>query len=53
MEPARRQGLLVGKGGLYGNVIRISTPMNVSKKGVDESLTWMGNALSNRGEPAS
>ena len=45
MEHARRQGLLIGKGGLYGNVIRISPPMNVSKTDVDEFLSKMGNAL--------
>ena len=45
MEHARRHGLLIGKGGLYGNVIRISPPMNVSKSGVDEFLTLIDSAL--------
>ncbi len=31
MEAARRNGLLIGKGGLYGNVIRVSPPPNIGK----------------------
>ncbi len=45
MEAARRQGLLIGKGGLYGNVIRISPPMNVSTADVDEFLERIGRAF--------
>jgi 4-aminobutyrate aminotransferase-like enzyme len=36
MEAARENGLLIGKGGLYGNVIRISPPLNISKSDVDD-----------------
>lgn len=36
MEAARRNGLLVGKGGTYGNCIRISPPMNITRSDVDE-----------------
>jgi 4-aminobutyrate aminotransferase-like enzyme len=36
MESARENRLLIGKGGTYGNVIRISPPMNISKSDVDE-----------------
>ncbi len=45
MESARRSGLLIGKGGLYGNVIRISPPMNVGKSDVDEFLRLLDGAL--------
>jgi 4-aminobutyrate aminotransferase-like enzyme len=38
MEEARRQGLLIGKGGLWGNVIRMSPPLNISKSDVDEAI---------------
>ena len=38
MEEARKHGLLVGKGGFYGNVIRMSPPLNISKADVDEAL---------------
>jgi 4-aminobutyrate aminotransferase len=36
MEATRENRLLVGKGGTYGNVIRISPPLNISKTDVDE-----------------
>lgn len=36
LEAARENGLLVGKGGLYGNVLRISPPMNIARSDVDE-----------------
>jgi len=36
MEAARESRLLIGKGGTYGNVIRLSPPMNISKSDVDE-----------------
>src|SRR6476620_10935746 len=37
MEEARKRGLLVGKGGFYGNVIRMSPPLNIGKTDVDEA----------------
>lgn len=36
MESLRENGLLIGKGGTYGNVLRISPPLNISKSDVDE-----------------
>jgi 4-aminobutyrate aminotransferase-like enzyme len=36
MEAARTNALLIGKGGMYGNCIRISPPLNISKSDVDE-----------------
>jgi 4-aminobutyrate aminotransferase-like enzyme len=36
LEKAREQRLLVGKGGLYGNVLRISPPLNINRADVDE-----------------
>jgi len=45
MEAARRHGLLVGKGGSYGNCIRISPPMNVAKSDVDEFARRLDEAL--------
>ncbi len=45
MEEARSQGLLVGRGGLYGNVIRISPPMNIARDDVDTFAKMLRNAL--------
>ena len=36
MESARENRVLIGKGGLYGNVIRITPPLNIAKSDVDE-----------------
>ena len=36
LESARENRLLVGKGGLYGNVIRITPPLNISKSDIDD-----------------
>ena len=45
MEATRKQGLLIGKGGLYGNVVRIAPPMSVTAAEVDEALEKLGDAL--------
>ena len=38
MEATRKRGLLIGKGGFYGNVVRMSPPLNISKADVDEAF---------------
>ncbi len=45
MEAAKGQGLLIGKGGLYGNVIRIAPSMLISKAEVDDGCTRLERAL--------
>jgi 4-aminobutyrate aminotransferase-like enzyme len=45
MEESRRRGLLIGKGGLWANVIRMSPPLNISRADVDESARIMDEAL--------
>jgi 4-aminobutyrate aminotransferase len=52
MEECRNRGLLVGKGGLYGNVIRMSPPLNIAKSDVDEAIHIMDEALSSVQQPA-
>lgn len=46
-EEMKKEKVLIGKGGLYGNVIRISPPLNVTKSEVDDFLKAMDNSLSN------
>ena len=38
LERTRANGLLIGKGGTYANVLRISPPLIVSKSDVDEAI---------------
>ncbi len=38
MEAARENGILIGRGGLDGNVIRISPPLNISRRDVDQFI---------------
>src|SRR5262249_4848089 len=45
MEQCRKGGLLVGKGGLFGNVIRTSPPLNIAKADVDEAIRIMDAAF--------
>ncbi len=45
MEECRKRGLLIGKGGLFGNVIRTSPPLNITKADVDEAIRIMDQAL--------
>ncbi len=45
LEEARARGVLIGKGGLYGNVLRIAPPLSVSKQQAEEALAVFGTAL--------
>jgi 4-aminobutyrate aminotransferase-like enzyme len=44
-EETRRQGVLIGKGGLYGNVIRIGPPLIASKTDIDELVAALDTAF--------
>jgi len=46
MERARSNGLLIGKGGLYGNVIRLSPMLNIGKADVDEAVRLLDKSFS-------
>jgi 4-aminobutyrate aminotransferase len=45
MEHARENRIMVGRGGLYGNAIRLSPPMNIGRADVDEFLLRLGASL--------
>jgi len=44
-EATKRRGLLIGKGGLYGNVIRIAPPLNITRADVDEAVRILDEAF--------
>jgi len=46
-EEMKKQGVLIGKGGLYGNVVRISPPLTVTKSEVDDFIKAMNKAMEN------
>jgi 4-aminobutyrate aminotransferase len=45
LEETRARGLLVGKGGLHNNVIRLAPPMTVTEDEVDEALGALEGAI--------
>ena len=45
LEQSRQRGLLIGKGGLYGNVIRIAPMLNVTAAEIDEGAAALIGAL--------
>ena len=45
VEAARDMSVLIGKGGLYGNVLRIKPPMCVSREDVEYALAVLDRAL--------
>jgi 4-aminobutyrate aminotransferase-like enzyme len=51
MEAARENRLLIGKGGLFGNVLRISPPLNVGKADVDEFAKMLDASLARCAAP--
>ena len=46
LEAAREMGLLIGKGGLAGNVLRIKPPLCITGEDVDFALEVFDHALS-------
>ncbi len=44
-EETRQRGLLIGKGGLYGNVARISPPLIASEADVAEAVSILDDSL--------
>jgi 4-aminobutyrate aminotransferase len=45
MEAARERGLLVGKGGLYGNVVRMAPPLTLTDAEAAEGLAVLIDSL--------
>jgi len=45
MDIARQHGLLIGKGGTFGNVLRVTPPMNVGRSDVDQFVEVLDKVL--------
>ncbi|KAA2256130.1 aspartate aminotransferase family protein [Solihabitans fulvus] len=45
LEATRSRGLLVGKGGLYGNVIRLAPPMSLTEDEAEEALGILAESI--------
>lgn len=45
LEATRRRGVLIGKGGLHGNVLRIAPPMTITTDEAEQGLTALTDAL--------
>jgi 4-aminobutyrate aminotransferase-like enzyme len=50
MEFTRTKGLLVGKGGTFGNVLRVAPPLNVNKEEIDRALTVLDQSFGQLGQ---
>jgi 4-aminobutyrate aminotransferase len=46
LEAARRHGVLIGKGGLYGNVLRIAPPLSITEAEADHGIDAIDAAIS-------
>jgi 4-aminobutyrate aminotransferase len=51
LETAREAGLLLGKGGLYGNVLRIAPPLSLTREELEEGLAILATAIERVGGP--
>ena len=45
VDTCKDKGLLLGKGGLYGNVVRIAPHLNVSAEDMDTAMDIIASAL--------
>ena len=45
MEEAKNEALLIGKGGLYGNTLRVAPPLSITEEEADEGLEKLKTAI--------
>lgn len=45
LEETKKRGLLIGKGGLKGNTVRVSPPLNITAEEVKEALKIIGESF--------
>jgi 4-aminobutyrate aminotransferase len=46
LERTRENGLLIGRGGLYGNVVRLSPMLNIAKADIEEAVRLLDKSFS-------
>ena len=49
LEAAKDRGLIIGKGGLFGNVLRISPALNVTRQDADQAADLIDQAFTDAG----
>jgi alanine-glyoxylate transaminase / (R)-3-amino-2-methylpropionate-pyruvate transaminase len=50
MELTKANGLLVGKGGTYGNVLRVAPSLNVNRDQIDQALRQLDHSFAQLGQ---
>jgi 4-aminobutyrate aminotransferase-like enzyme len=50
LEETKKRGLLIGRGGLHGNVLRVAPPLVVSKRDIDDALRILQESFAALGE---
>ena len=45
MEETKKRGLLIGRGGLYGNSLRIAPALNIGPNDIDEALQIINDSF--------
>lgn len=52
LQCVRDEGLLIGKGGLFGNCVRISPPLNITRSDAADALALLDRALTAAAAPS-
>lgn len=53
MEETRSRGLLIGKGGLYGNCVRMAPPMSLTMEEADEGFELFADSIAAAKQPGA
>ena len=49
-EETKKRGLIIGRGGLYGNVLRIAPPLVVGKSEIEDALKILDDSFAALGK---